>query len=203
MLSDIQADSLRELGNIGAAHAATTLSTMLSAQIEMTVPDLKILDVSRIHEFIGDDPAAMVIFEIQGEIAGAGYILLLVPHESVIRLTNAMLGTNEERKGLTEMDQSALLEVGNIMASAFLDATAGLLGIMMLPSPPELIIDMPLAAVETLLASQAAGSISEVVLFFTELSSDRYRIDSNIFLLPNEGLLNELVRMLENLVNKP
>ncbi len=203
MLSEIQADSLRELGNIGAAHAATTLSTMLSAQIEMTVPDLKIIDVSRIHEFIGDDPAAVVIFEIQGEIAGAGYILLQVPHESVIRLTNAMLGSNEERRVLTEMDQSALLEVGNIMASAFLDATAGLLEIMMLPSPPELIIDMPLAAVETLLASQAAGSISEVVLFCTELSSDRYRIDSNIFLLPNERLLDELVRMLENLVNKP
>ena len=203
MLSELQADSLRELGNIGAAHAATTLSTMLSAQIEMTVPDLKILDVSRIHEFIGDDPAAVVIFEIQCDIAGAGYIILQVPHESVIRLTNAMLGTNEEKRGLTEMDQSALLEVGNIMASAFLDATAGLLEIMMLPSPPELIIDMPLAAVETLLASQAAGSISEVVLFCTELSSDQYRIDSNIFLLPNERLLDELVKMLENLVNKP
>jgi len=34
MLNSLQSDALRELGNIGAAHAATTLSTMLMTNID-------------------------------------------------------------------------------------------------------------------------------------------------------------------------
>ena len=37
---------------------------------------------------------------------------------------------------MNEMDESAINEIGNIMVSAFLDGTAELLGIIMLPSPP-------------------------------------------------------------------
>ena len=36
-LSTVQADAMQELGNIGAAHAATTLSQMVGSTIEMNV----------------------------------------------------------------------------------------------------------------------------------------------------------------------
>ncbi|MFA7153691.1 MAG: chemotaxis protein CheC, partial [Methanoregulaceae archaeon] len=42
-LSHTQRDALRELGNIGAAHAATTLSTMLMSNIEMDVPEIHLI----------------------------------------------------------------------------------------------------------------------------------------------------------------
>ena len=38
---------MQELGNIGAAHAATTLSQMLSSTVEMSVPKIKVVDVAQ------------------------------------------------------------------------------------------------------------------------------------------------------------
>jgi chemotaxis protein CheY-P-specific phosphatase CheC len=200
MLNSQQSDALRELGNIGAAHAATTLSTMLMTNIEMEVPEINVVDIGKIHEYVSDELAALVIFQIQGEVSGGGYVLLHIPKNSVVRLTNAMLGMTELDRELTEMDQSALLEIGNIMVSAFLDATATLLSIVMLPSPPSLIIDMPHAAFESILAAQNYSQIDQVVIFRTELHSDQYKITSNLFLLPNKPMLDEIIGMLENLM---
>lgn len=200
-LSDIQCDALREMGNIGAAHAATTLSTMLMTNITMEVPEIHLIDISKIHEHVGDELAALVLFQITGEVSGGGYVLVHIPKNSVVRLTNAMLGMTEMDRELTEMDESALLEIGNIMVSAFLDATAGLLDVIMLPSPPSLIIDMPHAAFESILAAQDSYDINEVVLFRTELNSDQYKINSNLFLLPNQPMLDDILDMLDKLVS--
>ena len=200
MLNSQQRDALRELGNIGAAHAATTLSTMLMSNIEMEVPETSVVDISKIQKHDGDELSALVIFQTTGEVSGGGYVLLHIPKNSVIRLTNAMLGMTELERDLTEMDESALLEIGNIMVSAFLDATATLLSIIMLPSPPSLIVDMPHAAFQTILAMQEFSEIDQVVIFRTELRSDQHKISSNLFLLPNKPMLDEILSMLENLM---
>ncbi|HTY15335.1 MAG TPA: chemotaxis protein CheC [Methanoregulaceae archaeon] len=200
-LTKIQVDALQELGNIGAAHAATTLSTMLSTNIAMNVPEISVIDISEIHKYVGDEIAALVLFQINGEVSSGGYLLLYIPKDSVIRLTNVMLGIQDLNREMNEMDESALLEVGNIMVSAFLDGTAGLLNIIMLPSPPQMVIDMPHAALQSIIASQDSGDIDEVVLFKTELKSDAHEIKSSIFLFPNKPMLEEILKMLEALVN--
>jgi chemotaxis protein CheC len=200
-LTHEQTDALQELGNIGAAHAATTLSTMLSANVSMSVPEIKVIDISEIYKYVGDEIAALVLFQVNGEVKQGGYLLLYVAKSSVIRLTNAMLGLTDMERELDEMDESALLEVGNIMVSAFLDGTAGLLNIIMLPSPPQLVIDMPHAAIESIIASQDSIDIDEVVLFKTEMVSDAHNIQSSIFLFPNHPMLEDIIRRLEDILN--
>jgi chemotaxis protein CheC len=202
-LTHVQTDALQELGNIGAAHAATTLSTMLSANISMSVPEIKVIDISEIYKYVGDEIAALVLFQVNGEVRPGGYLLLYIPKSSVIRLTNAMLGLTDMDRELDEMDRSALLEVGNIMVSAFLDGTAELLNIIMLPSPPQLVIDMPHAAIESIIASQESEDIDEIVLFKTALVSDAHNIQSSIFLFPNHPMLEDIIRRLEELLNPP
>jgi len=202
-LTHVQTDALQELGNIGAAHAATTLSTMLSANISMSVPEIKVIDIAEIHKYVGDEIAALVLFQVNGEVKPGGYLLLYIPKTSVIRLTNAMLGLTDMDRELDEMDRSALLEVGNIMVSAFLDGTAELLNIIMLPSPPQLVIDMPHAAIQSILASQESEDIDEVVLFKTAMVSDAHNIQSSIFLFPNHPMLEDIIRRLEEILNPP
>ena len=197
-LNNNQCDALRELGNIGAAHAATTLSTMLMTNIEMTVPEIDIIQLSHLHECVGDEMGALVLFEINGEVTSGGYILLNVPKQSIIRLTNVMLGMTDFDRDLSEMDESAIIEIGNIMVSAFLDGVAGLLNIIMLPSPPNLTIDMPHAAFECILSAEE--DIDEVVIFKTELKSDQYEIVSDIFLLPNNPMLTDIINRLGDLL---
>jgi chemotaxis protein CheC len=198
-LSTIQSDAIQELGNIGAAHAATTLSQMLGSTIEMSVPAVTVVDLSHLADYMGEESAAMVAFELQGDIPHGGYILFYITRESAIRMTNTMLGLTEINRPLSEMDESALLEVGNIMVSAFLDATAELLGFVMLPSPPALTIDMAHAAMQSLIA-QMQEETNEVLLFSTELTCEEYKVDSDIIMMPERSTLNKIIELLENLM---
>jgi chemotaxis protein CheC len=198
-LSAVQADALQELGNIGAAHAATTLSQMLGSTIEMSVPAIKVVDLSQLVQYMGEESAAMVAFELQGDIPHGGYILFYITRESAVRMTNTMLGQTEINRPLSEMDESALLEVGNIMVSAFLDATAELLGYVMLPSPPSLTIDMAHAAMQSLIA-QMQEETNEVLLFSTELVCEEYKVDSDIIMMPERSTLIRMIELLENMM---
>jgi len=192
-------DAMQELGNIGAAHAATTLSQMLSSSVEMSVPKIKVVDISQLSNHMGEESAALVVFELQGEIPHGGYIIFYISRKSAVHLTNTMLGLTDPDRPLNEMDESALIEVGNIMASAFLDATAELLGFVMLPSPPSLTIDMAHAAMQTLIA-QMQEEIDEVMLFSTELVCAEHKIDSDIIMMPETSTLAMFVERLENLM---
>ena len=198
-LSAVQADAIQELGNIGAAHAATTLSQMLGSTIEMSVPAIRVVELSQLGQYMGEESAAMVAFELQGDIPHGGYILFYITRESAVRMTNTMLGQTETNRPLSEMDESALLEVGNIMVSAFLDATAELLGFVMLPSPPALTIDMAHAAMQSLIA-QMQEETDEVLLFSTELVCEEYKVDSDIIMMPERSTLLRIIELLENMM---
>jgi chemotaxis protein CheC len=199
-LSTVQADAMQELGNIGAAHAATTLSQMLGSTVHMSVPAIKAVDIAELGSYMGEESAAMVVFELQGEIQHGGFVIFYITRESAIRLTNTMLGLTEMNRPMNEMDESALLEVGNIMVSAFLDATAELLGFVMLPSPPAMTIDMAHAAMESLIAGMGE-ELDEVLLFSTELTCDEHKIDSDIIMMPETKTLAHMVELLEKMMN--
>jgi len=198
-LNPFQTDALRELGNIGAAHAATSLSQMLMSPIEMTVPEVQAVDIADMHNYIGNEIAAIVVFQIQGEVMDGGYIVVSMPQKTVVSLTNQMLGTTDDDREINEMDQSAAIEIGNIMISAFLDATAELLEIVMLPSPPALAIDMAHAAFESIIA-QMAGDVNDILIFNTELTSEAPPIYGSIYMLPKPELMQQLFTMLEDMM---
>jgi chemotaxis protein CheC len=198
-LSAVQADAIQELGNIGAAHAATTLSQMIGSTVQMSVPGIKAIDIAELGSFMGEESAALVVFELQGEIQHGGFVIFYITRESAIRLTNTMLGLTDMNRPMNEMDESALLEVGNIMVSAFLDATAELLGFVMLPSPPSMTIDMAHAAMSSLIAG-LGEEIDEVLLFSTELTCEEHKIDSDIIMMPETKTLARIVELLENMM---
>ena len=199
-LNDNQKDALRELGNIGASHAATTLSTMLNTPIMLDVPDISIVDLHEINQQIEQDLSAMVIFTMEGQMAKAGYIILHVPQESVIQMTSIMLGLPDEPgRPMNEMDESAINEIGNIMVSAFLDGIAELLGIIMLPSPPRTLFDLPKNVFDQVI-KESNIIYDNIVFFKTELICDEHELNLNILMLPNPPVLLDIVKMLEKII---
>ena len=199
-LNENQKDAMRELGNIGASHAATTLSTMLNTPIMLNVPEISIVDIDHINSQIVQEHSAMVIFTMEGQTPKAGYVILHVPKESVVQMTSIMLGLPPDpMRELNEMDESAINEIGNIMVSAFLDGTAELLGIIMLPSPPRTIFDLP-KNVFKLIIDESNICFDNVVFFKTELVCDEHELTANIFMIPNPPVLNDIVRMLEEII---
>jgi chemotaxis protein CheC len=141
-LNDVQIDILREVANIGAAHAATALSTMIGSTIMISVPRVSVLKVEDVPPVVSshEEPVAAVLLHMLGDLTGR--TLLVFPCVAARRLAEMLL--QREPSGgtdLGEIEQSAVMEVGNILSSAFMYALAEFLGMMLIPSPPALSID--------------------------------------------------------------
>ena len=199
--SSVQMDAMRELANIGAAHSATTLSQMLESQVGMSVPEIDVVDISKVGELLGDEVTTLVVFELQGDIPHGGFLILHFPRDSAIRTANIMLGASQKEHPLGEMDQSAIIEVSNIMISSFLSAASDLLGIVMLPSPPALVVDMAHAAIESLI-SMMTVEVDDVLIFRIRLVSEEHRISGNILIFLEAQTLRKVAGMLEGLLRQ-
>ncbi|HWQ66846.1 MAG TPA: chemotaxis protein CheC [Methanospirillum sp.] len=194
LLTPQQADEIWELGNAGAQNAATALSSLLSTQVDIHLQNIIMVNLAHLQQYLDDSVAAMVLFHIRGQVSGDGSIILHVPHASIIKLSSIMLGTPDEDREIDEMDKSMLHEVGNIMTSTFLDAFASLLSIILLPSPPSMVVDMPHAVIESVIAAQELDNeMDHVLLFKTDMICAQHEIDAGILLIPSKPLLKELL----------
>ena len=146
-LEDSQFDVLKEIGNIGAGNATTALATMLNIKVDMSVPNVALLPFDNISSFIGSEEQTVVgiLLEIQGDIDGM--MMFLFDMKSAHHLVNSLMmrDVHQDENGMadfSEMEMSALNEIGNIVSGLYLSALSGLTGMKMVSSVPALSIDM-------------------------------------------------------------
>ena len=146
-LEDSQFDVLKEIGNIGAGNATTALATMLNIKVDMSVPNVALLPFDNISSFIGSEEQTVVgiLLEIQGDIDGM--MMFLFDMKSAHHLVNSLImrDVHQDENGMadfSEMEMSALNEIGNIVSGSYLSALSGLTGMKMVSSVPALSIDM-------------------------------------------------------------
>jgi chemotaxis protein CheC len=142
-LTPVQLDALREVANIGAGHAATALSQMTGQTIMISVPTINVAPLEEIPPQIADpeEPVAAVLMHMLGDLTGR--TLLVLPHNTSLRLTEIMM--RRPAGTITQLDalaQSAVKEAGNILSAAYMNALSEFMGMMLLPSPPTLAVDM-------------------------------------------------------------
>jgi len=148
-LKAIQLDALREVANIGAGHAATALSQMVGETIMISVPTINIARLEDVPPQVGepDQPVAAVLMHMLGDLTGR--TLLVFPRRTAVRLAELLLHRPSPADTFSEMQQSAIKEAGNILSSAYMNALSDFMGMMLLPSPPSLAIDMSTAVLTT------------------------------------------------------
>jgi chemotaxis protein CheC len=149
-LKAIQLDALREVANIGAGHAATALSQMTGNTIMISVPTINIARLEDVPPQISgpEEPVAAVLMNMLGDLTGR--TLLVFPRQTALRLADLMLKRPSQGKTeLGELEQSAIKEAGNILSGAYMNALSDFMGLMLLPSPPSLAVDMSNAVLST------------------------------------------------------
>ncbi|AIG27592.1 chemotaxis protein CheC [Brevibacillus sp. 7WMA2] len=144
-LGEFQLDVLREVGNIGAGHATTALSQLIQKEIDMTVPQVKIISFQEIADFLGGDEVVViaVFLRVEGDCPGNMFFIIDIP--SAKNLLQHLLGIvpqEEQEEIFSEMELSALHEIGNIMAGSYLSSLADFTKLNMQPTVPALAIDM-------------------------------------------------------------
>jgi chemotaxis protein CheC len=149
-LKKLQLDALREVANIGAGHAATAMSQMTGSTIMISVPTITIAQLEDVPSQIedGEEPIAAVLMEMRGDLSGR--TLLIFPRQTATRMAALMLRrAPAEPEQFGALEESAIKEAGNILSGAYMNALSEFLGLMLLPSPPSLAIDMSSAVLTT------------------------------------------------------
>lgn len=195
-LQPVQIDALREVANMGAGHAATALSQMTGGTIMISVPRINIARLEDIPPQIShpEEPVAAVLMHMLGDLTGR--TLLVFPRPTAMRLSELMLRRPEgSSRGLGELEQSAIKEAGNILSGAYMNALSDFMGLMLLPSPPSLAVDMSQAVLST--AYVQFGSDNDYV-FCVESQFYMKDVDEQLrgffLLLPDVASLQAILR---------
>jgi chemotaxis protein CheC len=195
-LKALQLDALREVANIGAGHAATALSQMINSTIMISVPTINISRLEEVPPQVSapEEPVAAVLMHMFGDLTGR--TLLVFPKPTAVRLAELMLRRQTgSSTDLGDMEQSAIKEAGNILSSAYMNALSDFMGMMLLPSPPSLAVDMSNAVLTT--AYLQFGSDRDYVFcveseFYMTDSAERLR--GFFLLLPDPASLQAILR---------
>ena len=183
-------DVLKELGNIGAGNATTALAQMIGCKVDMSVPQVKLLEFSELGAMVGGEEQLMVgiYLQVEGDIEGS--MMFILEKSSAAHLVNklmcGMLGvTNEEiiNHEFGEMECSAMKEVGNIITGAYLNALSSLTNLKIYPSIPQLGIDMAGALLSV--PAIEFGLFADKILLVQTQFSDDIELDGYFILIPD------------------
>lgn len=203
-LTPFQKDALNELGNIASSHAITSLAEMTGMTMGMAVPNVNVVPIEDVKKQLDEEKiVAGILVQLEGSFAG--YMQILFPERSALAMVDLLMGKMPgETKGIeSEMEESALMEIGNILASAFCDAIADFLQFSLLPSPPSFAFDMAGAVVENaLIALVAEARANENVILFQcdFMDESGFGINGYIMLYPQQESLKNILDMLEGFV---
>jgi len=193
VLNSKQQDVLKEVANICAGNAATSLSQLLSRTIQMNVPSVHFVRVEKVPEVVGGAGTLVVsvVFQVFGD--APGIILLLFPQSDARSLAGILTGKKAANGIFTEMDQSAIKEAGSILAAAYLNTLSSFTKLGLIPSTPGIVIDMAGALVDYILIELAA--VTEYALLIDSVFIDEQKkVKGHFFLLPNPGSLEAILK---------
>lgn len=189
-LNAMHMDVLREIGNIGAGNAATSLSVMLNQPVNMTLPKVNLVEFNLVADAVGGAEALNygVLINLNGDVTG---MIMFILNKSFAHLMlNVLMG--EHYQNFDEMDeiaQSAIKEVGNILAAAYVQSISNLTGLNIEMSVPSVSIDMAGALLSVPIIQ--FGTIGDKVLFIEEnFRSETHSVASHMVLFAEMESLN-------------
>lgn len=176
-------DVLKEIGNIGAGNATTALAQMLQCKVDMKVPQVRLLDFSEVGAAIGGEEQLMagVYLLVEGDITGS--MMFLLEEKAAHALVAKLMMMPPSEGDFTEMELSALKEIGNIIVASYLNSLSTLTSLVIMPSVPDLSIDMAGAILSV--PAIEFGEIGDKILMIQTEFTDDMTLDGFFILVPD------------------
>ncbi|OAT82819.1 CheY-P-specific phosphatase CheC [Bacillus sp. MKU004] len=194
-------DLLKEIGNIGAGHAATALSVLLDKQIDMKVPSVKIVSFDEMMEMAGgaDNVVVSIFLRIEGDAPGSMFFILSLDQAEAF--IQSMLRDDQfsfEDRNPSELGMSAMQELGNILSGSYLSSLADFTQLNLQPSVPSLTMDMAGAVISFGLIEISQVSDYAIVIdtAIKEVGAGSESVNGHFFLLPDPDSLHVIFQSL-------
>jgi chemotaxis protein CheC len=190
-LNDLQRDALKEVGNIGAGHAATALSQLLNTTVKLAEPTIDVLKFRDLAQRMGSPERSVAALHMYIRGEAPGQMVVLFDRDQAAEFVNVfikrIIGDIQIFDSIVD---STLKELGNIIAGSYLTALISLTGINLLPSVPTLSYGTVQAAFRTLMSILPDQDVFLIESQF--LDKDR-AVSGQFILIPETGSLQPLL----------
>jgi len=179
---------VKEFANIGAGSAATALSSLLDLELMNDTTSCSVLPMSKVAEFLGG--AEQIVAGSYTYLCGPlkSGILVVLPADSAVSLLKHLTKDEVQLASLTQIQKSALKEVGNICLCWYLIAVSKMIDIDMIPAPPDATVDILGAVLDVPLAS-LAEKVDTVIAVHTCFKGIEKEFEGYFLMLPEESTL--------------
>lgn len=192
-LTEMQIDAVREIGSIGAGHAATALSQLTGKRIDISVPSLEIVPCTMVPQIFGGPERLVgaVYSRILGDVSGN--ILFMVDRGSSLALVDLMHGRAPgTARTFGYVEERQVTHTASILIAAYIAAIARLTDMDILPSNPLFALDMA-GAVLQIAALEASMSSEDAILVRTKFSDEETSVDGVLLFLPDPAGLEVIL----------
>ena len=191
-ISSNTADVMKEIGSIGMGNASTALSSLLNTTITMEVPKVDILKFSKVVEVVGnpEDEVVAVLVNMTQNLSGS--LLVYFKLKTVNVITKAMLNkTYDSYDDLDELGMSALIEIGNILISSYVNALSALVDIDITLEVPSYTINM-IGAILNVLMVQVGYDADHLLMVSGKSIIDNETHDISVIMAPTVETLEQI-----------
>ena len=116
---------------------------LLNKPIDMAVPKVQLLPFEQIAESVGGSEQLVLAVFLRVEGSAPGNLFFIMSPEAGKNLLQNLAGFEvSDEEQFSEMEQSALCEIGNILSGSYLSSLADLTNLSMTPTVPALAMDM-------------------------------------------------------------
>ncbi len=136
-LSELEKDTIGEVGNISLGASATALSTLLNKVVDITTPSL---DVRKVREIQEEYPLPCLMVEVKYTSGLEGSNVLIIKEQDALIIAALMMGESPEGKEgpLNEIEISAVQEAMNQMMGSMATSMSELFQRPIDITPPKL-----------------------------------------------------------------
>ncbi|MFQ3543309.1 chemotaxis protein CheC [Halobacillus rhizosphaerae] len=197
--TDFHLDVIKEIGNIGAGNAATSLSTLLNRKVEMHVPSVKLVDFDEVVELAGgaEEMVVSVALKIDGEAPGS--IFFLLPPRQAEQFIKQIAGLPSYVLPMDSVDEftsSVLQELGNILSGSYISALSDFTGLELYLSVPSLSTDMAGAILSYGLLELSQVSDQAIVVETALHDENHENLTGHFFLFPDPDSYDRIFKAL-------
>jgi len=157
-------NKLQEVNEQAAVNASEALSKLIDRQVEVEISRTEVKKVEDLSPLIGlEEIVAGIYLPVTGDISGA--TLLIFPKETAFALSDLLVkrepGTTHK---ISELDTSALKEVGNIISGNYLTILSNVLQVKIIEHIPNFSFDMFGAIVSQIITAFAQKTQEALVI---------------------------------------
>lgn len=189
-LDEIELDILKEVGNIGAGNAATSLSEMLDTRVDLEIPFVKNCLLPELPMIMGGAEQFVNALFLKVHKSLNGMILFILGEEDGQKLYKLA------SRGYDIDFEPVILEVSNIISGTYVSALATMIDETIDITPPQLGQDMLGALVGSAIPSMFP-ELDKISVIGTKLIVDNQVISGYYILMLDNESINKLVEYLK------